>query len=82
MYEGVRAHTETLLRIAPLLAPFGSLVPQTRVRIRATGSANYGRSIPTYPPEWGGGTVLPDAALAEVARLRPGAGLRRRSTST
>jgi aspartate/methionine/tyrosine aminotransferase/phosphoenolpyruvate carboxylase len=60
MYEGVKAHTETLLRIAPLLAPFGSLVPQTRVRIRATGSANYGRSIPTYPPEWGGGSVLPD----------------------
>jgi len=57
---GVKAHTETLLRIAPLLAPFGSLVPQTRVRIRATGSANYGRSIPTYPEEWGGGTTLPD----------------------
>jgi len=46
--------------VAPLLAPFGSLVPQTRVRIRATGSASYGRSIPTYPPEWGGGTTLPD----------------------
>ncbi|HEX9207010.1 MAG TPA: phosphoenolpyruvate carboxylase [Steroidobacteraceae bacterium] len=60
LHEGVKAHTETLLRIAPLLAPFGSLVPQTRVRIRATGSANYGRSIPTYPPEWGGGTTLPD----------------------
>jgi hypothetical protein len=30
------------------------------VRIRATGSANYGRSIPSYPPEWGGGSVLPD----------------------
>jgi phosphoenolpyruvate carboxylase len=57
---GVKAHTETLLRVAPLLAPFGSLVPQTRVRIRATGSANYGRSIPTYPEEWGGGTTLPD----------------------
>ena len=57
---GVRAHTETLLRIAPLLASFGGLVPQTRVRIRATGSVNYGRSIPTYPPEWGGGESLPD----------------------
>jgi aspartate/methionine/tyrosine aminotransferase/phosphoenolpyruvate carboxylase len=57
---GVKAHTETLLRIAPLLAPFGSLVPQTRVRIRATGSVNYGRSIPTYPEEWGGGGSLPD----------------------
>jgi aspartate/methionine/tyrosine aminotransferase/phosphoenolpyruvate carboxylase len=57
---GVRAHTETLLRIAPLLAPFGSLVPQTRVRIRATGSVNYGRSIPSYPEEWGGGRALPD----------------------
>ncbi len=57
---GVKAHTETLLRIAPLLAPFGGLVPQTRVRIRATGSVNYGRSIPTYPEEWGGGTSLPD----------------------
>jgi aspartate/methionine/tyrosine aminotransferase/phosphoenolpyruvate carboxylase len=57
---GVKAHTETLLRIAPLVAPFGSLVPQTRVRIRATGSANYGRSIPTYPEEWGGGRTLPD----------------------
>jgi len=57
---GVKAHTETLLRIAPLLAPFGSLVPQTRVRIRATGSVNYGRSIPTYPEEWGGGKELPD----------------------
>jgi aspartate/methionine/tyrosine aminotransferase/phosphoenolpyruvate carboxylase len=57
---GVKAHTETLLRIAPLVAPFGSLVPQTRVRIRATGSVNYGRSIPTYPEEWGGGRALPD----------------------
>jgi hypothetical protein len=57
---GIRAHTETLLRIAPLLAPFGGLVPQTRVRIRATGSVSYGRSIPAYPPEWGGGTALPD----------------------
>jgi len=57
---GVKAHTETLLRIAPLLAPFGGLVPQTRVRIRATGSVSYGRSIPTYPEEWGGGTTLPD----------------------
>jgi hypothetical protein len=57
---GVKAHTETLLRIAPLIAPFGSLVPQTRVRIRATGSVNYGRSIPTYPEEWGGGRALPD----------------------
>ncbi len=58
--SGVKAHTETLLRIAPLLAPFGGLVPQTRVRIRATGSVSYGRSIPTYPEEWGGGTTLPD----------------------
>lgn len=57
---GTRAHTDTLLRIAPLLAPFGSLVPQTRVRIRATGSVNYGRSIPEYPDEWGGGRALPD----------------------
>ena len=52
---GVKAHTETLLRIAPLLAPFSGLVPQTRVRIRATGSVNYGRSIPSLPEEWGGG---------------------------
>jgi phosphoenolpyruvate carboxylase len=58
--NGIRAHTETLLRVAPLLQPFGSLVPQTRVRIRATGSASYGRSIPTYPAEWGGGNNLPD----------------------
>ena len=57
---GVKAHTETLLRIAPLLAPFSGLVPQTRVRIRATGSVNYGRSIPVYPEEWGGGHGLPD----------------------
>ena len=57
---GVRAHTGTLLRIAPLIAPFGGLVPQTRVRIRATGSVNYGRSIPEYPEEWGGGRTLPD----------------------
>jgi phosphoenolpyruvate carboxylase len=57
---GVKAHTETLLRIAPLVAPFGSLVPQTRVRIRATGSVSYGRSIPSYPEEWGGGKALPD----------------------
>ena len=57
---GVREHTETVLRIAPLLAPFGSLVPQTRVRIRATGSVSYGRSIPAYPEEWGGGLTLPD----------------------
>ncbi len=57
---GVKAHTETLLRIAPLIAPFSGLVPQTRVRIRATGSVNYGRSIPTYPEEWGGGKDLPD----------------------
>ncbi|HEX6100496.1 MAG TPA: phosphoenolpyruvate carboxylase [Thermoanaerobaculia bacterium] len=60
LHDGVKAHTETLLRIAPLVAPFGGLVPQTRVRIRATGSVNYGRSIPEYPEEWGGGTVLPD----------------------
>ncbi len=57
---GVKAHTQTLLKIAPLIAPFGGLVPQTRVRIRATGSVNYGRSIPEYPEEWGGGTELPD----------------------
>jgi aspartate/methionine/tyrosine aminotransferase/phosphoenolpyruvate carboxylase len=57
---GVKAHTATLLTIAPLVAPFGGLVPQTRVRIRATGSVNYGRSIPEYPEEWGGGTSLPD----------------------
>ncbi len=46
--------------IAPLIAPFGGLVPQTRVRIRASGSVNYGRSIPEYPEEWGGGKELPD----------------------
>jgi len=57
---GVAAHTSTLLTIAPLVAPFGGLVPQTRVRIRATGSVNYGRSIPEYPEEWGGGRDLPD----------------------
>lgn len=57
---GVKTHTEMLLRVAPLLAPFGGLVPQTRVRIRSTGSASYGRSIPDYPEEWGGGTTLPD----------------------
>jgi aspartate/methionine/tyrosine aminotransferase/phosphoenolpyruvate carboxylase len=57
---GVRAHTETLLQIAPLIAPFGALVPQTRVRIRATGSVNYGRSIPEYPEEWGYSTELPN----------------------
>jgi phosphoenolpyruvate carboxylase len=57
---GVKAHTATLLTIAPLVAPFGGLVPQTRVRIRATGSVNYGRSIPEYPEEWGGGRTLPD----------------------
>jgi aspartate/methionine/tyrosine aminotransferase/phosphoenolpyruvate carboxylase len=60
MQSGVRAHTETLLRIAPLIAHFGGLVPQTRVRIRTTGSASYGRSIPAYPEEWGGGAELPD----------------------
>jgi aspartate/methionine/tyrosine aminotransferase/phosphoenolpyruvate carboxylase len=58
--SGVQAHTATLLRIAPLIAPFGGLVPQTRVRIRATGSTNYSRSIPEYPEEWGGGTRLPE----------------------
>jgi len=57
---GVKAHTATLLKIAPLIAPFSGLVPQTRVRIRATGSVNYGRSIPEYPEEWGGGGRLPD----------------------
>lgn len=60
MHRGVEAHTATLLRIAPLVAPFNSLVPQTRVRIRATGSVNYGRSIPEYAEEWGGGSALPD----------------------
>lgn len=60
LHKGVEAHTATLLRIAPLVAPFNGLVPQTRVRIRATGSVNYGRSIPDYPEEWGGGSVLPD----------------------
>lgn len=58
--SGVGAHTQTLMRIAPIIAPFGGLVPQTRVRIRATGSTNYGRSIPGYPEEWGGGRILPD----------------------
>ncbi|MBF0500422.1 MAG: phosphoenolpyruvate carboxylase [Candidatus Riflebacteria bacterium] len=57
---GVKAHTETLLRIAPLIAPAGGLVPQTRVRIRATGSVNYGRSIPVYPEEWCRDLKLPD----------------------
>lgn len=64
---GTRAHTETLLRIAPLISSFGGLAPQTRVRIRATGSANYGRSIPEYPSEWGGGTTLPDARVLRDA---------------
>jgi len=58
MQESVRAHTATLLRIAPLVAPFNGLVPQTRVRIRSTGSVSYGRSIPEYPEEFGG---FPDA---------------------
>lgn len=58
LHHGVDAHTATLLRIAPLIAPFNGLVPQTRVRIRATGSVNYGRSIPEYPDEWKG---FPDA---------------------
>jgi hypothetical protein len=30
------------------------------VRIRTTGSASYGRSIPSYPEEWGGGVEFPD----------------------
>ena len=60
MQSGVRAHTETLMRIAPLIARFGGLVPQTRVRIRTSGSASYGRSIPSYPEEWGGGAEFPD----------------------
>lgn len=60
LVAGVRAHTETLLRIAPVLSPFGGIVPQTRVRIRPTGSANYGRSIPDYPEEWRAGRDLPD----------------------
>lgn len=60
LHAGVHAHTATLLKIAPLVAPFSGLVPQTRVRIRATGSVNYGRSIPEYPEEWGGGRELPD----------------------
>jgi len=67
MQSGVRAHTETLLRIAPLISLFGGLVPQTRVRIRTTGSASYGRSLPAYPEEWGGGAELPDdRALLDV----------------
>ena len=67
MQSGVRAHTETLMRIAPLIAPFGGLVPQTRVRIRTTGSASYGRSIPSYPAEWGGGEEFPgDRALRDA----------------
>jgi aspartate/methionine/tyrosine aminotransferase/phosphoenolpyruvate carboxylase len=57
---GVDVHTQTLLRIAPLLAPISGLVPQTRVRIRATGSVNYGRSIPVYPDEWSRAVLLPD----------------------
>ncbi|HEY3353372.1 MAG TPA: phosphoenolpyruvate carboxylase, partial [Polyangia bacterium] len=60
LQEGVRAHTANLLRVAPLIAPAGGLVPQTRVRIRATGSTSYGRHIPTYPEEWGGGVTLPN----------------------
>ena len=67
MRSGVRAHTETLLRIAPLVAPFGGLVPQTRVRIRRSGSASYGRSIPEYPAEWCGGIeFLDDRALRDA----------------
>jgi aspartate/methionine/tyrosine aminotransferase/phosphoenolpyruvate carboxylase len=58
MHQGVEAHTAMLLRIAPLVAPFNGLVPQTRVRIRSTGSVSYGRSIPEYPEECGG---FPDA---------------------
>ena len=62
--NSVAAHTETLLRIAPFIAPFGGLVPQTRVRIQATGSAHYGRSIPEYPEEWRSGPLrLPDQRL-------------------
>ncbi len=57
---GVGVHTRTLLHIAPLISPMGGLVPQTRVRIRPTGSASYGRLIPVYPEEWGGGHGLPD----------------------
>ncbi len=60
MRRSIGAHTATLLRIAPLIAPFSGLVPQTRVRIRTTGSVHYGRSIPEYPEEWGGGRNLPD----------------------
>jgi len=67
MRAGVRAHTETLLRVAPLVAPFGGLVPQTRVRIRRSGSASYGRSIPEYPAEWcGGAEFLDDRALRDA----------------
>ncbi len=58
--RGTREHTRTLLRIAPLIAPFGGLVPQTRVRVRAAGSSSYGRSIPEYPAEWNEGGGLPD----------------------
>ena len=73
--SGVRAHTDTLLRIAPLIEPFAGLVPQTRVRIRATGSVNYGRSIPEYPEEWGGGTTCPTSPrpARRVARGRDAA---------
>src|SRR5206468_3011912 len=65
--RGVEAHTETLLRIAPLIAPFNGLVPQTRVRIRATGSVNYGRSIPEYPDAWPEGVPLPRAINFNLA---------------
>ena len=69
MHAGANAHIDTLLKIAPLIAPFSGLVPQTRVRIRATGSTNYGRSIPEYPEErirdlrdaWPEGVTLPRA---------------------
>ena len=76
------ASTVVVLAIAPLVAPFGGLVPQTRVRIRTTGSASYGRHIPSYPEEWGGGVTLPNnrdlrVATLNVERARALYGIRR-----
>ena len=78
---GVTAHTSTLLTIAPLVAPFGGLVPQTRVRIRATGSVNYGRSIPSTPRN--GAAARPSPTIATSAtRGRKASRCHGRSSST
>jgi hypothetical protein len=46
---GEAAPSVAIGKLLPI-APFGNLVPQTRVRVRAAGSERDGRAIPSVTP--------------------------------